>query len=1067
MNTASDLTFFTNDHRHSLLDRFRRLIKDAETFDVLVGYFYTSGFHALRDTLENTRKIRILIGISASPQVHDLAARAQQPITFSHARTKENFATDLANEMATAKDSQQVEDGITRFLEWLRSGKLEIRACPSARIHAKLYIMSFPADDRDTGRVITGSSNFTASGLTENLEFNVELKNRADYEFAKDKFEQLWRDAVDIGATCTQTMRENTWLNDSITPYHLYLKFLYEYFKDELGQPATEEEEYLPKDFKRLEYQQQAVRNAHKILLEYGGVFLSDVVGLGKTYMSAMLARRLGGRNLVIAPPSMLDAANPGSWRHVFNDFNLQAECESLGRLPQLARRGTDKYHNIFIDEAHRFRTETNISHETLTQICRGKRVILVTATPFNNRPTDILSQIKLFQPAKKSTIPNVPDIENFFHTRQKRISNLDRGKNYDQYMHTVREASHEIREHILKHLMLRRTRTEIQTHFAEDLEKQKLQFPTIHNPKPVFYRLTPEESRIFDTTVTRIAEELHYARYTPMLHYQGKEKIDQLQKQSQRNLARFMKILLIKRLESSFHAFRQTLHRFITYYEIFLGEFEAGNVYVSKKHDRKLLDLLQDEDDNKEEAIQKLIDSDKVKQYPASDFSPELKTHLQHDLQLLQEMKSDWQTLQHDPKLEEFLQLLATDLVIQNKSNKKLLTFTESKETAEYLADALRQHNHNPLLFTSASSAAARREVIENFDARANPAKSKYKILIATEILSEGVSLHAANMVINYDIPWNPTRLMQRVGRVNRVDTNFRDIHTFNFFPTDEANSQIKLKESAQAKIHAFIKLLGADAPLLTEGEEMESHELFNKLTSAATITGEDDTLETDLKYLKIISDIRKHQPDLFEQIKRLPKKARTAKRHTDNHPRLLTYFRKGKLQKFFISGKHAPEELDFMSAARLLQATPDDPRQPIPRDFHDNLARNKLAFASATDTESQQPLHTGGHDTATRIQRIIKATADPRQYTEEQETLLRRVQQRLADGALPKQTQRTTHAALNRALKNNTLTPLQLIAILQKHIPTTLLQPHMVEKSTPVTNPTEVILSEYLLPA
>lgn len=142
------------------------------------------------------------------------------------------------------------------------------------------------------------------------------------------------------------------------------MKFLYEYFKDELNQTDEVFVKYLPPDFKRLEYQEQAVLNAKKILLEYGGVFISDVVGLGKTYISAMLAGQLDGRTLVIAPPMLLEKSNPGSWPNVFSDFRVPADYESLGKLDHILNTGTDKYTNIIIDEAHRFEAETTVTYE-------------------------------------------------------------------------------------------------------------------------------------------------------------------------------------------------------------------------------------------------------------------------------------------------------------------------------------------------------------------------------------------------------------------------------------------------------------------------------------------------------------------------------------------------------------------------------------------------------------------------------------------------------------------------------------------------------------------------------
>jgi len=408
MNT--DRSFITNEENQSLKERFEVLIKDTSFFDCLVGYFYSSGFYSIYHSLENTEKVRILIGISTIIQTYELLEKAikskQQQIDFSHAETKQEIENLVQKEMEDSEDNRKVEEGVNKFIEWIRSGKLEIKAYPSQNIHAKLYIMTFTEGDRDIGRVITGSSNFTRAGLIDNLEFNVELKNRSDYDFAKNKFKELWSNAVDVSEKYVQTIQGKTWLSQNISPYQLYLKFLYEYFKDELSQTDEVFVKYLPQEFKKLEYQEQAVLNAKKILLEYGGVFISDVVGLGKTYISAMLAGQLDGRTLVIAPPVLLKKSNPGSWPNVFSDFRVSANFESIGKLDDLVNRGTDKYTNIIIDEVHRFRTETTISYEKLAEICRGKRVILVTATPYINTPKDILSLLKLFQKTKKAQFP-------------------------------------------------------------------------------------------------------------------------------------------------------------------------------------------------------------------------------------------------------------------------------------------------------------------------------------------------------------------------------------------------------------------------------------------------------------------------------------------------------------------------------------------------------------------------------------------------------------------------------------------------------------------------------------
>lgn len=1062
MATHSDLTFITNEKEQNLLERFKVLIKDTEFFDVLVGYFYTSGFHALYKSLEKTKKIRILIGISTNRQTLDLIEQArQQAFQFSHAKTKEHFSNLLVSEMANAKDSKEVEEGITKFLEWLQSGKLEIKAYPTENIHAKLYIMSFLEGDRDIGRVITGSSNFTQSGLVDNLEFNAELKTRADYEFAKQKFEDLWKDAVDVSDKYVQTIQEKTWFNNTITPYQLYLKFLYEYFRDELCQTDEVILKYVPTEFKKLEYQNQAVLNAKKILEEYGGVFISDVVGLGKTYVSAMLASQLDGRTLVLAPPVLLEKTNPGSWPNVFSDFRVPADFESLGKLEQLTHRGTEKYKNVFIDEAHRFRTESNVTYEKLAQICRGKRVVLVTATPLNNTPKDILSQIKLFQNAKKSTIPNVPNLESFFEKLEQKIKKLDRQKDHDKYMLTAKVNAREIRESVLKYLMVRRTRKEIESYFADDLKNQKLKFPEVENPEAAFYQLNEEENDVFNKTIELIAQKFRYARYMPMLYYKGEDEPDPLEIQSQKNMGSFMKILLIKRLESSFYAFRNTVDRFISYYELFLNELAEGNVYVSKKYANKIFELLDNDD---EHAIQKLLESDKARKYPAKDFTGDLQKDLENDLAILKEIQQLWRGVKRDPKLLSFLKLLSTRQLLKKN---KLIVFTESKETAEYLAKNLENKFPNEVLaFTGASSAVTREKVIENFDARARFPKDDYRILITTEVLSEGVNLHRSNVVINYDIPWNPTRLMQRVGRINRVDTTFDKIYSFNFFPTEESNDQIKLKEAAEAKIQAFITLLGADARLLTEGEAIESHELFNRLISKKTITGEDQGDESELKYLHVIRGIRDNDPDLFEKVKRLPKKARTAKKHAKKDSQLLTYFRKGKLQKFFVVGKGDAKEVDFIKAAKLLEARAEDKREKLPTDFYEKLEQNKQAFTFATTEEAEEfKRPRGGRDAAFQVLKILKAVRDFRQYTEDQEAYLKRVMNRLEEGALPKQTASTVLKALNKELKSGKPNPFKVLALLQNNIPGEFLESHFAESAAHTFGPREVILSEYLI--
>ncbi len=1064
---SSDRTFITNETGQSLHERFHALLgTDTRHFDCLVGYFFISGFYKLYPALTQTEKIRILIGIKTDGKTYELIqdAKQQELVLESHAQARAAASGALRGELEKSEDSANVEEGVRKFVEWIVSGKLEIEAYPSERIHAKLYIMTFHDGDRDKGRVITGSSNFTEAGLLDNLEFNVELKNRSDYDFALTKFNELWVKGVEVSKDFVQIIEKQS-PYAQFTPYELYLKFLYEYFRNELNLPDELDSAYLPNDFKKLKYQEDAVLNAARVLDEFGGVFLADVVGLGKTFMSALLARHLDGRSIVIAPPHLLDEHNPGSWPNVFREFGVRgSKCESIGKLATLLGDDLEKYQYVFIDESHRFRTEDTQSYELLAQICSGKKIILVSATPLNNSPQDILSQIKLFQPAKNSSIPGVRNLEAFFAGLRRNLSGLDRQDDREQYFQTVQDNARDTREKILKHLMIRRTRTEIMNFYGEDLHQQGLKFPEVADPEPLFYELDETENQIFDETVRLLTNEFKYARYKPLEYFQGEHTKQEVQ--SQVNLAKFMKILTVKRLESSFTAFRQTLGRFIATYARVIEEFDKGHVFISKKHIAKVFELLESDDS---EAVQRLIDEDKAEKLNATEFKATFITDLKSDLKILHDIRDHWKKITRDPKWDAFADVLKTKAHLKKG---KVIIFTESKETAEYLGSQIaKEVEPKVLVFTGVSHESVRAEVIANFDAKVRHPKDDYRILIATEVLSEGVNLHRSHVVINYDIPWNPTRLIQRVGRVNRVDTKFDKIYTFNFFPTKKSNDLIKLREAAEAKIHAFIEMLGADAKLLTDGEDIKSQSLFSRLNSKETITGENANEDSELKYLAEIREVRDKNGDLFERIKRLPKKARSTRllpsaAPAKQLPALFTYFRREKLDKFFLSPPAGADsaEIDFFTAAKILKpADANEPRQNIPREFYDLLEQNKENFLNATTTDAGQaePTHRGDRHAATVLKRLrAKEIRRCQQFTEDDEEFVGTIIRLLEDGALPKRTTQKVSEALKKEIQ-----PLAILRILRRDIPREFLRANASQASSSASAPREVILSSFLV--
>jgi superfamily II DNA or RNA helicase len=1056
----NDSTFITNDQGNSLRDRFKTLIKGTQFFDVLVGYFYTSGFYALSQELETTEKIRILVGISTNRETYELAVS-------SHKQVADEFSNQVTMEMETSENNNEVEAGVKRFVDWINSGKLEIRAYADQKIHSKLYIMTFADSDRDAGRVITGSSNFTQSGLVDNLEFNVELKNFSDWQFAKEKFDSLWENSVELSNQFIETINTKTWLNDTITPYQLYLKFLYEYFKDEINQDTQLDIHYRPANFKELQYQNHAVLNAKRIVQEYGGVFLSDVVGLGKTFMGTMLCQELGGRTLVIAPPALIDEENPGSWSNAFRSFGFRANeysCKSIGILDKIVKKGEHQgFDTVVIDESHRFRNEVTESYELLAQICSGKRVILVTATPYNNSPKDILSQIKLFQKGRSSTIPGIPDLENFFSTLQKRINSINKITDKDEYFATLKDNTRQIREKVLKYLMVRRTRSEITKYYSDDL-KGKLSFPEVADPLPLYYELNELENKVFQETMELVTQKLKYARYTPMLYH---SQVNSSEVNSQKNMAKFMKILLVKRLESSFYAFGKTIERFITSYQNFINQYNSGKVYVSAKYSQKIFEYLEA---GELDQIDKLMIEGKAEQFESTEFSQDYIKDLEKDHKTLLNIKEQWDNIKRDPKLDKIKEYIQSKEALKEG---KSIIFTESTETAQYLFDKLQEVLPGKVLKYSGGSSALEREVvISNFDASAKHPADDFDFLLTTDVLAEGVNLHRANVVLNYDIPWNPTRIMQRVGRINRVDTKHKIIHTFTFFPTEPANNEIQLRENAESKVAAFISLLGADAKLLTEDEVIEAHSIFSMLISKDTITGEQSEGPSELQYLTEIRGIRDNHPALFEKIKRLPKKARTTRNHL-GEKQLVTYFRKGKMQKFYLAkdsslGEINSTEIDFLTAAAIFLATNEEQKIGADSVYYEFLKSNQNALELSFNQPEEIGNNRGGNDYSARVAKIIKSKEfkNFQGFTDQDEQYIDSILKLLDEGALPKKTSNKVYTELTKNI-DIIQNPLKVISILRLNISNDYFQVGSAGNSSSNTGKQEIVLSEMFINA
>ena len=993
----TDLTFFTNEPDRNLYDRFSNILKsNTQFFDVLVGYFRTSGFFKMYEAMADVEKIRILVGLNVDKYTVKIIDRANNEIAFDKLTTKEAkeaFNEDVVNEFEKSETNASIEQGVRTFIEWLRNGKLEMRMYVDAPIHAKVYIMRKDMDKTpDTyGSVITGSSNFSEAGLQNNLEFNVELKDSRDVQFALEKFEDLWAKSVPVTDEYIEAVEKKTWLRNDITPYEIYLKTLYEFFKEEINSDKDLlGDDLLPDGYMKLQYQLDAVVQARKILETYNGVFISDVVGLGKTYICAMLAKALPkGKKLIICPPVLVDY-----WKEVLLEFDVAAEVESLGKLEKILDKGVDKFKYIFIDEAHRFRNQGTESFSNLHKICYGKKVVLISATPINNYSSDIENQLYLFQPKHDSTIIGLRDLEAFFKELHRKENKYSKGTQL--YVDQLRANSEEIRDRILRHVMIRRTRGEIMEYYKDDLEKQGLSFPKLGSPIPIAYEFDDDTNIVFNETVD-VIKNFKYSRYKPLTYLKDTKKYATLLA-AQHNMGGFMKSILVKRLESSFFAFKNTLARFQQSYEKFLEMYDAGEVYISKKVD--VYDLLDSGDDDK---LMKLVEEETVMHFKSTDFTEQFIKDLKWDLAKLKYLSDMWTNISFDPKLEQFKKELNENKKLVG--NKKII-FTESKETAEYLERELRPiFGDRVISYTGSSTMILKAAIEDSFNPKQKDRDNdQFDVLVTTDVLAEGINLHRANALINYDLPWNPTRIMQRVGRINRVGTEYTEIFVFNFFPTAQSSKHLQLKDRIMEKLQAFHDTLGEDFKYLSDEEQVSSQKLFQDLN--ADLNADEESSNPELAYLAIIRQIRDNDVNLFDKIKKLPKKAKTG-RNSDKvkEDSTISFIRKGFIKSFFITGETETRQISFMDAVLYLKCEPDEPKLSVGKKYFEHYDSNNDAFDESLTVEevitTSRPAVAANDQKMIRYLRALLQTI--RTFTDDEEEKIKRMIEIWENGDVP----------------------------------------------------------------
>ena len=964
--------FFTNENERNLFDKFTGIIdnmKDLYAFHALVGYFRSSGYFALQPWLKNLKEIKILVGINTD-QIFAETQRKGLLFFGDEAKTKHEFLNWFITDISQAKYSSEVEAGILQFVNDLIDGKIEVRAHNTKALHAKFYLF-LPENhsEHSDGWVIMGSSNLTAAGLgikkAPNYELNISLKSYDDVKFTRDEFQKLWAESTTILPADIQEFRERSHIGQLFSPYELYLKLLIEYFGSNIDyDPDTVGD--LPKTFRKLSYQIDAVNEGFQMLMKHNGFFLADVVGLGKTVVAAMIAKRFrianGSQNtkiLVVYPPAV-----ERNWKDTFRNFRLDKDTKFItnGSLDRILD-GKDpnywpkeEYDLILVDEAHRYRNHTSQMFEKLQRICKSprngeglvsgekKKVILISATPLNNRPADIQHQLYLFQDARRSTLTET-NLQTFFGPIIKEYRDIIRDPHPD--LGRIRELYEQMRERIISPITVRRTRNDLKKYpkYLEDLIEQGISFPEIAEPKSIEYELEGKLGELFVHSMEVLTEDVKYHRYQAILHLK-KEIRDDIYPQASlvsKSLAGILRNLMVKRLESSFYAFKRTLSNVAKATERMIAMFENDKVFIAPDFD---VNALMEKGFTMEEVenyiLERTLDKPDSRNriFPSSEFEPGFLSGLRSDLALLNDLIAKWQNIEDDPKLEKFFEALKREF--RKKSinpTGKLVIFTESKDTADHLQEAIKQRLGINVLNVSAENRKKLFETIrDNFDANyIGEQKDDHQLLITTDVLAEGVNLHRSNVIINYDTPWNATRLMQRIGRVNRIGSVGKVVYSYNFYPSPQGDAYIQLYNKALVKLQAFHSAFGEDAKIYTHEEFVEQFKLFQ--------AGMEDEEDRRLFYLRVIRDFKDNSPNEFKRIKNFPLKARTGRsikrsEKSEMENSTLVFLKSPYKTEFYkVTGADEAKALTFLEAAAIFEANAAEPGFSLPEYHYDQV--------------------------------------------------------------------------------------------------------------------------------
>jgi superfamily II DNA or RNA helicase len=913
--------FITNQH-DLLSELLKTYIPNSKQLDFLVGYFYFSGFYSIYKEIAE-RKLRILVGMEAdvtvSHIIREFADMVQDGKSLSNLKIRQMFYETIKKiiNQADIADTKEGEDAFRFFIEKLKNGTLEVRKTKEPA-HAKMYV--FTNNDEHSegghypGKVIIGSSNLSFQGLRGRTEVNATLRDSSDYTEAEDIFNDLWNNAIPLVDQTTkddflETVVKHTWVDTYPIPYLMYVRVLHEYFKDNTeaiktpaGLTHTNDVQYM-----NLAYQTDAVSDGLKKIRRHSGCIVADVVGLGKSIIGITIAANLNLVTIIICPPHLKT-----QWEDFTFDFGLQRyKIVSSGKIEDALTEATKSSGEklIIVDEAHRYRNENTLDYGLLHRTCIGNKVLLLSATPFNNRPEDIFSLIKLFQIPSHSTIQVVNNLgaamEQLIVDYKKLKNEHTKRMGEDQFKNKAKEISKVIRFY-LDPVLIRRTRVDLlnSEKYREDLAKQNIVFSDVEPPQEQVYNLGPLSDLYLETlnqltgVVDSESKIFTSARYQPLTYLKDDKGIlDKYRKifdnpnpqEGQRNMAAFMRRLLVRRFESSIYSFKKTLRNIITsmenvknWYTTFkkiplykknsLPDFDTLEAMINDEMDSAL--FIEDIDDILERKLTPQIEKGLIL-LRADELQDGFIQDLESDIVLFNNILVKWEgtEFREDPKFNGIL--VKIQEAIKKEPNRKIIIFSEFMDTVDYLERNFKEKGLKVIKYSSKTQYS--KNVIKmNFDAGISMDRQKndYDLLVATDAISEGFSLHRAGTIYNYDIPYNPTRVIQRVGRINRINKKvFDKLNIYNFFPSATGEALSRTRSITTFKMLLIQTIFGSDTKILTEDEITEGYldDEFRKVK--AEMDSPSWSTEFSNEYQRIIKQDR-------DQALALPQRCRTGRK-------------------------------------------------------------------------------------------------------------------------------------------------------------------------------------------